>query len=281
MSAVREAPFTLSLDGAELLGVGHWVEGSRRPVVIIVVGGPQYRVGSHRQFVLAARALAARGYSVVRFDYRGMGDSGGASRDFEAVDADIAAIVRYVAQQAPEAHGHVLLGLCDAAAAVLMHEHGGEGARGLVLMNPWARTPQLEAQARIRHYYGQRLLQPTFWGKVFRGEFQLFQSVRDALSTWSRARDQTGPRTDGGDFRERMLTGIERHRGRVLLLMSGNDLTAREFDAWSAASARWTRAIQGLAFERVDLPSADHTFSARADLDKSNAVIADWLDRLA
>ena len=40
--------------------------------VVIVVGGPQYRVGSHRQFVTLARALAASGVPALRFDYRGM-----------------------------------------------------------------------------------------------------------------------------------------------------------------------------------------------------------------
>lgn len=46
--------------------------------VVIIVGGPQYRAGSHRQFVLLARALATAGYPVLRFDYSGMGDSDGA-----------------------------------------------------------------------------------------------------------------------------------------------------------------------------------------------------------
>ena len=40
--------------------------------VLVVVGGPQYRVGSHRQFVSLARALARQGMTTVRFDYRGM-----------------------------------------------------------------------------------------------------------------------------------------------------------------------------------------------------------------
>jgi len=51
--------------------------------VLIVVGGPQYRVGSHRQFLLLSRRLAAEGHPVMRFDYRGMGDASGAMRGFE------------------------------------------------------------------------------------------------------------------------------------------------------------------------------------------------------
>jgi len=45
--------------------------------VLIVVGGPQYRVGSHRQFVMLARFLADHGVPCMRFDYRGMGDVSG------------------------------------------------------------------------------------------------------------------------------------------------------------------------------------------------------------
>src|SRR4051812_49228851 len=57
--------------------------------VLIAVGGPQYRVGSHRQFTLLARHLAAYGIPVMRFDFRGMGDSEGDARTFEDVEDDL------------------------------------------------------------------------------------------------------------------------------------------------------------------------------------------------
>ena len=84
--------------------------------VLVVVGGPQYRAGSHRQFLLLSRKVAEAGFPVFRFDYRGMGDSGGERRDFEAVSGDIGAAVedasiKWLAERsarlAPSANGQL------------------------------------------------------------------------------------------------------------------------------------------------------------------------------
>ena len=73
--------------------------------VVVVVGGPQYRVGSHRQFVHLARCLAEHGYPTLRFDCRGMGDSEGAPPGFEAIAPDLDAAVTAVVVIKP---GHTL-----------------------------------------------------------------------------------------------------------------------------------------------------------------------------
>ena len=78
MTHASEFPVVFSCGGDQLVGMVH--PAAARLGVVIVVGGPQYRVGSHRQFVLMARDLAREGYPVLRFDYRGMGDSDGAVR---------------------------------------------------------------------------------------------------------------------------------------------------------------------------------------------------------
>ena len=54
--------------------------------VLVIVGGPQYRVGSHRQYVQLSRHLAEQGIASMRFDVRGMGDSPGVQRSFEEID---------------------------------------------------------------------------------------------------------------------------------------------------------------------------------------------------
>ena len=89
-----EEPLCIESQGERLIGVLHRPQtpaGHLTRGVVIVVGGPQYRIGSHRQFVLLARSLAALGTPVLRFDLAGMGDSGGKFAGFERSATDIRA----------------------------------------------------------------------------------------------------------------------------------------------------------------------------------------------
>ena len=91
---IEEIPKVFTCEGEELLGILHLPEEVKsEKAVLIVVGGPQYRIGSHRQFVHLARYLALQGVPVFRFDYRGMGDSGGDLGDFENINQDIASAI--------------------------------------------------------------------------------------------------------------------------------------------------------------------------------------------
>jgi hypothetical protein len=52
---VSEEPLLFRCENARLVGILHRPAEQRTRGVLLVVGGPQYRVGSHRQFVLLAR----------------------------------------------------------------------------------------------------------------------------------------------------------------------------------------------------------------------------------
>ena len=108
--------------------------------VLVVVGGPQYRAGSHRQFTLLARDLAAHGIPVMRFDYRGMGDSEGALRDFSAVGEDLRAAVDHFMASVPGMAEVALWGLCDGATAAGIYAAADRRVTGVALLNPWVRT---------------------------------------------------------------------------------------------------------------------------------------------
>ena len=89
----HEQPVVFDCEDCRLIGIVTLPETTAEAGVIIVVGGPQYRAGSHRQFTLVARHLAEQGIASIRFDYRGMGDSEGDMRNFENIDSDIRAAI--------------------------------------------------------------------------------------------------------------------------------------------------------------------------------------------
>jgi hypothetical protein len=58
-----------------------------------------------------------------------------------------------------------------------------------------------------------------------------------------------------------MEEGLRRFRGRVLLILSGDDLTAREFNDLAKRSNGWRRLLEDRRVTRHDLPEANHTFA--------------------
>ena len=261
-STCIEEPLVLPCAGESLMAMLSLpVAASPRGGVVIVVGGPQYRAGSHRQFVQLARRLAEGGYAVIRFDIRGMGDSTGTMPSFEDIDPDIEAAVQGLRRRCPGLPGVALWGLCDGASAALMHvRHSStRSVQALALANPWVRTGATQARTQVRHYYPDRIRQGSFWVKLLSGGVarralaDFLGAVRRALSS----SDARGPVT----FQERMAAGWFKFEGPILLVMSANDYTAREFDDLVSSSPEWRGALQRPHLQRIDVAGADHTFS--------------------
>jgi exosortase A-associated hydrolase 1 len=253
--------------GQELTAILHSVD--RASVgVIVVVGGPQYRVGSHRQFVHLARALAGEGIPVLRFDVTGMGDSSGEKKAFDDLDADIAAAVDCFQEQCPELKKIVLWGLCDGASAALIYAQRDPRLAGLVLLNPWLENRQAKARAQVSDYYARRFLDRDFWRKLIQGKGNPFGSARGFVATVWQALigDKGAANTQAASascYQQRMLEGLRYFPGKVLLVLSGNDLTAKEFSLQLVQDAAWSQLVKRRSVSRICLESADHTFSSR------------------
>jgi exosortase A-associated hydrolase 1 len=288
---MMEIAVNFQCHGSALIGILHRPEKPRRRGILMVVGGgPQYRVGGHRQLTLWARRLSDEGYPVFRFDYRGMGDSHGPFVGFEDADDDIQAAVEQFREHMPELDEISLWGECDAASAILFYAGRDSRIKGAVLLNPWARTESGEAKAILRHYYLQRLLQPSFWKKVLSLKFNLFASlesaarlVRQSRAARAEAKPPKSEDTMGAPISrelalpQRMLAGMERLHGPVMLVLSGRDMIAREFDVMVATSPEWTRQFASKPVTRHDFADSDHTFSSAAQRDDVvNRALA-WL----
>jgi exosortase A-associated hydrolase 1 len=280
-----ESAIAFDCQGETLFGVLHRPVTPGHRGVVIVVGGPQTRVGSHRQFVLLARALAAAGVAALRFDYRGMGDSSGSVRDFTTINADIRAAVDCLFQLVPGINDVALWGLCDAASAAMFYAPHDPRVGGIALANPWARTDAGQARAIIHDYYLRRIMDPNLWRKILRGEFEWRASIASFGAVLrkglGRARKKTVENVAEGDMpfplREKMHEGLRRYRGRVLLLLSGDDLTAREFKDMLAESWSWRRLIRASRVVHHDLAEMNHTFSRAAWRDEIARRTLDWL----
>ena len=275
-------PIVFKCGGAPLIGIYHRGAVDARVGVVIIVGGPQYRVGSHRQFVLMARDLSSQGIPVFRFDYRGMGDSDSAARSFDAIDEDIRAAIDCFCAATKGLDKIVLLGLCDAASANLMYAAQDDRIRGLVLMNPWVRTPHGEAKAYLKHYYFQRFLQKSFWRKVVTGNFEFTHSIRQFLTSLqvSRSPGKVSGRNAGDQsvgFLDRMLQGFQEFQRPILVIISGRDLTAQEFVDLCKENNNWGHCLRRPEVTIRHLPDADHTMSSREQLNSATAVTAGWI----
>ena len=259
---------------------GDWLYGVleapaevHRRGVLIVVGGPQYRAGSHRQFTLLARSLAAQGVASMRFDYRGMGDSEGAMRDFEDVGPDLRAAIDTFFAQAPGLTEVVLWGLCDAASAGALYAASDARVTGLVLLNPWVRTESGAARATLKHYYRGRLFDAGLWKKIGSGKFD----VGGALKSLRALLGSVNKRAEAGALPDRMHDGLGQFGGKVLVILSGADLTAQEFADLAQSAPKWKALMAAPRITRKLLPKADHTCSRREWHEQVALWTAEWV----
>jgi exosortase A-associated hydrolase 1 len=273
---MRDLALAFDCAGDCLYGVASVPPAPAERGVLIVVGGPQYRAGSHRQFTLLARALAGQGIAAMRFDVRGMGDSEGSARPFEDIGADLDAAVTAFMQNVPTLREVVLWGLCDGASAAALYAARDARVKGLALLNPWVRTEAGAATATIKHYYRARLFDKTFWQKLASGKFDAGAAVRSAVQLAKTAL-APAPVASTAALPDQVYEGLANFDGKLLVMLSGADLTAQEFQNASAATDDWRALMAQPRVTRHLLDGADHTCSRRDWHDQIAAWTAAWL----
>ena len=257
-----------------LVGIATRAPAPSEVGVMIMVGGRQYRAGSHRQFVLLARRLARAGYCAFRFDFRGMGDSTGRRRSFEEVDEDLARAIATFQASCPSVRRIVLWGLCDAATAAVLYwwRCRDERIAGMCLVNPWLRSEAGLARTRVRHYYRERIFAAEFWRKLMRGQVAPIRSLGEYLANRQAARNGQFP-----EFQRNMISGMNEFPGPLLLLLSERDLTAKEFIDRISEAPALAPLLQKSELRRIDIADADHTFSSERWRNEAEEAVVNWL----
>lgn len=242
--------FTFSCEGAEL--GASLDEASGATGLLIVVGGSQTRVGSHRMFERLAVAVAAAGHPCLRFDRRGVGDSAGEDPGWRDSGPDIAAAAAAFRREAPAVKRIVALGLCDGAGALCLHG-GGAGLDRLILVNPWLveASENAPAPAALRRHYRERLTTLSGWTKLLSGSISYAAALRGVLRAGSKTQDATS----------KALAAALRQSGLPAeWILAEGDATAV-----AAAHELGKRHWRGLAHCRTAVSTDSHTFARLGD----------------
>ena len=248
-----ERPIAFENEGEQLVGILHLPENGgsvRAPGVVLCHGFTGNRSEAHWVFVKLARRLASDGFAVLRFDFRGSGDSAGRFEDMtisrEVSDARRAVEV-LAAEPGVDRERIGILGLSLGGCVAACVAGASPLVRATVLWAPVAdpdrQFPRLTAaEVSFPHEFSPGML----LGRAFVDELVHVDPVAEITKT----------------------------RGPVLVLHGSADTAIPV--AWSEAYVDALRAA-GVPCEREIIPEADHTFSGVAFERRVIDRTAGWL----
>ncbi len=244
-------PLTFSCEGAALAATLDDPGG--RIGLLLVTGGAQTRIGSHRMYERLAGSLAESGVCCLRFDRRGVGDSEGEDGGFRGSAADIAAAVAAFRAESPSLGKLYGFGLCDGASAIALFGDQA-GLDGLVLVNPWLVEAEADAPppAAIRSHYRRRLLSLDGWKKILSGSVDYRKLLRGIAKIARPAAEAS--------LAAEIAEALARHRLPAHLLLATGDATA----VAAAAEVKAAR-FDGLIGATTKLETDSHTFARPGD----------------
>ena len=240
---------------------------SSATALLVVSGGNEIRSGAHGGMAQLAARIAQHGFTVLRYDRRGIGESSGKNREFSSSAEEISAATHFLRQEKPQIDKVIAFGNCDAATALALF--GPEaGIDGYVLANPWVietgSEPESEkplpSAAAIRARYWDRIKNPRTIVDLLSGKIDLRKLLK-GLKQASKSEDNSA-------LAIRMRDALSDMDCNSRILVAKRDTTARAFlAAWNSPDFATLRDSSSITLETLD--SASHSFA--------DEVAKDWL----
>lgn len=298
--------------GHRLFGTFHTPARPRTdlPAVVLMSPGVKMRVGPGRLYVPMTDLLVARGHSVLRFDFHGLGDSEGELHEAKLADVynhievgrhavDAAAALEWLRTE----RGHdrfIVGGLCGGAITALFAAHSNPAVVALlsigmtVTLASDAVQPASEltaaALAHRRRGYFKRLLSPVSWWRLLTLQSEVGVIWRALLSGLGGAKRPT-PIPVGSTLSAAQLVNVNpmfpeaffgflQRGGQALMIFSEKDWLYAEYrEKFLAFHEGRLRAHADQVTEHI-VAGANHVLSQREWQAEMLRVTDRWLDEL-
>lgn len=208
-------------EGEAIFGVLHLPATAAAPGLIMCHGFTGHRAESHRLFVVAARDFCQHGLAVLRFDFRGSGDSAGEFREMTVSreTTDAAAALAYLASRPevnPDRVGVLGLSLGGCVAACLAGRE--PRVRALVLWSAAAHPERI--REHLQSQWGEsEVLDFNGWGlgRGFLEDLPRIHPLAEARRYLGPSlivhgeQDEVVPPSDASDFQQALGGPSELH----------------------------------------------------------------------
>ena len=248
---------------------------SEVPAVLLLNSGILHHVGASRLYVQIARILAERGYTSLRFDFSGIGDSE-PRRDSlpfeESAIVEAREAMDYLSGVAGTSD-FVLMGLCSGADMAYFTALHDERVVGIAQLDAFVyRTP-----GWYLRWYGPKILSLSAWSNAVRSRVAPLVDRLRGIGPSEASEDFVSP-----EYRrvfppkhtvKEGLAQLAARRTHLFFCFTGDEehFAYREQYEESFASVDFGGRI------RVEyLPEADHTFTGIHEQQKVVPLIADW-----
>jgi pimeloyl-ACP methyl ester carboxylesterase len=247
-------------------------DGARRPAVVFLNAGMLHRVGPNRLHVRLARELARRGFTSLRFDRSGVGDSPPRKDGLplrEAGLSDVRDAMDFLAEERG-ASAFILVGLCSGADLAFSAALADERIAGAILIDG---LPYRSWRSRL-HRFASRLTRRGAWRRLLARDGPLWRRlrrVRQPARPAVAARQREVPSQEEAAAGLRSLT--ERGMRLLLIYTHGREYSYRR---------QFRDMFPGIRADRVDVEffrDADHTFTLGASQDLLARRVDQWMSR--
>ena len=282
VSAHRERAVMFGRNGG-LLGIWTEPKGGATGIPVIILGaGILHRIGPSRVAVHLARALAARGHPVLRFDLSGIGDSGRPTEPSleAAVTADIRDAVDLACARDKDGKwaGRIaFVGFCSGADNALHAGSDDPRVHAAVLFDPTVHR----TRGFHRHELARSLTSGRAWGNFLTG-----RSLKARIDRWRGSADPLrrppgyyGLLVASPEETDRRARAFRDHGGRLRFVLSSG---VRHYcNAPEQVREALPTAFTPAQFDVVWASHLDHVFGSRAQVDSFVKDTAEWLGALA